>query len=137
MKKLFVALSVFALLTSCKNTPKQAEGPTKMEQVMGIHDEIMPKMGTIARLVGTLNDEIELHGSTPEKEKAVKDLQNAHKFMMDWMKEFGGHFSADEILKGAPLTSEKQETLLEQEVKVNQLKSDILGSIERAEALLK
>lgn len=137
MKHLFLSLVFITLFTSCKETQKTESGPTKMEQVMSVHDEVMPKMGAIARLVGALNEDIEVNGASPEKEKAVKDLQAAHKSMMDWMKEFGGIFSADEILKGAPLTSEKEKALLDQEVKVNQLKKDILGSIERAEALLK
>ncbi len=137
MKHIFLSLAMITLFNSCKETPKTESGPTKMEQVMLVHDEVMPKMGSIARLVGALNDDMELNGASVEKEKAVKDLQAAHKSMMDWMKEFGGLFSADEILKGAPLTAEKKKSLLEQEVKVNQLKEDILGSIERAEALLK
>ena len=70
MKHLFLSLVFITLFTSCKETQKTESGPTKMEQVMSVHDEVMPKMGAIARLVGALNEDIEVNGASPEKEKA-------------------------------------------------------------------
>jgi antibiotic biosynthesis monooxygenase (ABM) superfamily enzyme len=67
---------------------------------------------------------------------AMKDLQAAHKSMMDWMQGFGARFDSDEILNGKELSAEKKQWLLEEEKKVYQLKEDINGSISRAEELL-
>ena len=61
MKK-FIFLSVLIISTtfsSCKEVKKAPEGPTQMEKVMAIHDEVMPKMGTIGKLVGELKAKVD------------------------------------------------------------------------------
>lgn len=135
MKKL-IAIFLIALIASCNTQPKQEDGTSKMKEVIAIHDEVMPKMGTLARLARELNEKIQQEGPNDTYEAAVKDLGNAKTLMMDWMKAFGGEFSADEILKGAALSEEKQQALLEQEVAVKQVRAAILNSIAAAEALL-
>lgn len=108
-----------------------------MQRVMAVHDEVMPEMKTIANLVGELQPKVDSVGKGLEYGRAVKDLQDSHKAMFDWMKGFGERFTHDEILNGAPLSEEKQKWLEEEEEKVIELKEQILGSIERAEALAK
>ena len=67
----------------------------------------------------------------------MKELQNSHKSMMDWMQGFGSRFDADEILHGKALSPQKQEWLNEEEEKVKALRDQINSSIEMAEDLLK
>ncbi|MEB8328529.1 hypothetical protein OO009_04110 [Flavobacteriaceae bacterium KMM 6897] len=121
---------------SCKEEKKVPNKNTQMKEVMAVHDELMPKMGKIGRLVGELN---KLEDSTEAGlvyKEAKIDLQEANKAMMDWMKELGDRFDYEEILKGKELTEQKQEWLNEEEEKVKVLKEKINGSIERAEKLL-
>ena len=66
----------------------------------------------------------------------MKDLQDSHKSMMDWMQGFGTRFDPDEILDRKALSPQKQEWLNEEEEKVNALKDQINISIARAEKLL-
>ena len=120
---------------SCKQE-KKAEGPTQMEKVMAIHDEVMPKMGTIGKLVGELKAKVDTTEMGQKYEVAMKDLQEANTAMMDWMKDFGDRFNSDEILNGKELSEEKQQWLDEEEEKVKMVKEKINSSIERAEALL-
>ena len=138
MKKLFTVLTLVALLTttSCKESKKDEE-PTRMEQVMGIHDEVMPKMGTLGKLVGQLKPIADSLGAESIEAKAMKDLQLANKSMMDWMQGFGNRFDLEEIMKGKELSEEKEQWLKEEEVKVKKVKEDINSSIERAEEILK
>jgi Sec-independent protein translocase protein TatA len=107
-----------------------------MDQVMAVHDEVMPKMGTLGKLVGELKEKVDTTEVGQEYEKAMKDLQKANRAMMNWMKNFGDRFDSDEILYGKELSEQKQQWLNEEEEKVNALKEQINGSIERAEALL-
>ncbi|MEO9512405.1 MAG: hypothetical protein ABJN84_02785 [Flavobacteriaceae bacterium] len=107
-----------------------------MEQVMAIHDEVMPKMGTLGKLVGELKRKIDTTERGQQYEGAMKDLQAANKSMMDWMMGFGDRFDSDEILDGKELTEEKQKWLNEEEVKVKALRDHINSSIEEAEELL-
>ncbi|MEM8847300.1 MAG: hypothetical protein AAGD17_09385 [Bacteroidota bacterium] len=129
----FVFLFVFI---SCKEQKKTPEGPTQMEQVMAIHDEVMPKMGKLGKLVGELKSKVDTTEVGQHYETAMKDLQGANKAMMDWMMNFGNRFDSDEILEGKALTEEKQEWLNEEEEKVKALKEQINSSIEKAESLL-
>lgn len=107
-----------------------------MKSVMAIHDEVMPKMGTIGRLVAQLDEKITNDATSDDYASAREELKTAHKAMMDWMKGFGERFDGDEILKGKTLTEEKQEWLDEEEAKMKALRDQINSSIKKAEDLL-
>jgi len=138
MKKLFSILicTVLLLSFSCKEEKKAPDGSTQMKKVMAIHDEVMPKMGTIGKLVGELKPKVDSTETGKQYEVAMKELQAANTAMMDWMKEFGDRFDHEEILEGKELSAEKQQWLDEEEEKVKVVKEKINGSIARAEALL-
>ncbi|MFC4095498.1 hypothetical protein [Euzebyella saccharophila] len=132
-KLLFVLIAPILLFSSCKEEKEQ----TQMQEVMAIHDEVMPKMSKLGTLVGELNSKE--NDSTEiglQYREARKDLQAAHKSMMDWMQNFGNRFDPDEILKGKELTDQKQEWLNEEEKKVKDLKEQINSSISNAQQLL-
>ncbi len=136
MKPIILILSFF-LIFSCKTENKKPDQPTKMQEVIAIHDEVMPKMSDISKLVAELKPMADSTEAGMKYMTAMKDLQAAHRSMMDWMQGFGSRFDSDEILNGKELSEEKRTWLLEEEQKVIQLREDINGSIERAEALLK
>ena len=137
MKKILNILTIaaFFVFVACQET-KKTEEPSKMEHVMSIHDEVMPKMGTIGKLVGQLKPMADSLGAESVEAKAMKDLQDANKSMMDWMQGFGDRFDSEEIMNGKALSDEKKEWLKEEEAKVKQVKENINSSIERAEAIL-
>lgn len=138
MKKLFSLLTIATLLsiTSCKES-KKVEETSRMEQVMAIHDEVMPKLGTLGKLVGQLKPMADSLGAESIEAKAMKDLQEANKSMMDWMQGFGNRFDSEEIMNGKELSEEKKKWLKEEEEKVKMVKENIVSSIERAEEILK
>ena len=103
---------------------------------MAIHDEVMPKMGRIGKLVKELKPKIDSTEAGQNYEAAMQDLQAAHKSMMDWMQGFGDRFDYDEIKNGKELGPEKQEWLDEEEVKVKAMRDQVNSSIRRAERLL-
>ncbi|WP_222982014.1 hypothetical protein [Flagellimonas meishanensis] len=138
MKQFFsIALLVFSFVViSCDQKKKENVVPSQMDQVMAIHDEVMPKMGKLGKLVGELKSKVDTTATGKQYEGAMKDLQEAHIAMMDWMKGFGDRFNSDEILNGKELTEEKQQWLDEEEEKVKALKAQINSSIAKAEELL-
>jgi len=138
IKRVFLILLISTLtLVSCKTERSKKDVKfTQMENVIAIHDEVMPKMSTINTLVSKLKivpDSLqnETHRS------AISELETSHNSMMDWMKVFSTRFNSDEVLRGKELSEEKQQWLDEEEVKVNVLKKQINESIKRAELLLK
>ena len=107
-----------------------------MQEVMAVHDEVMPKMGTISKLVAQLKPMADSTETGMKYRTAMQDLQAAHRSMMNWMQGFGDRFDSDEILNGKELTDQKKAWLLEEEKKVYLLREEINGSIERAQKLL-
>ncbi len=128
------------LLTQCKEGPKtspeaEASG-TQMEEVMAVHDEVMPKMSEISKLVAELKPMADSTEAGAPYLKAMKDLQAAHTSMMDWMKGFGDRFDHEEIMKGKTLTAQKQQWLEEEEVKVKAMRDEVEQSLAAARELL-
>ena len=143
MKKVLILSALIAgLAVSCKgetsksNTEVRVVDPYTMESVMAVHDEVMPKMGQMAKLSSAL---IPLADASPEgpEAKAIEDLKVAHEAMMTWMKEIGDTFTHEEIMKGAALSDEKKEALRIEADKIAEVKRLMLESITNAEALLK
>ena len=134
--KLVLPLCILILLVSCKESKKTEEDLTQMEQVMTIHDEVMPKMRKLARLVAEIKPKVDSTAAGKDYKVAMTDLQEANKSMMNWMMVFGERFNSDEILEGKELSPQKQKWLDEEEIKVIALKKQINSSIEKAEVLL-
>ncbi len=129
-------LSLFLILVSCKPDPKKDKELSQMEEVMAVHDEVMPKMGTISNLIADLKPKVDSTEVGKENLKAIRDLQGAHKSMMKWMQDFGKRFDYEEIMNGKELNAEKQGWLNEEEIKVNELREKINTSIANAERVL-
>ena len=136
MKYSFGLVAALLLIFACKSETRKADTPSKMQEVMAVHDEVMPRMGRISKLVAELEPMADTTAAGEEYLTAMRDLQAAYRSMMDWMQGFGNRFDSDEVLNGKELTEEKKEWLLEEEKKVNQLREEINGSIARAEKLL-
>lgn len=138
--KLIIAIgATFLMFLACgeeKKEAKASEEQTQMEYVMEIHDQVMPKMSTIGKLVSELKPKADSTEQGMKYGRAMADLQDSYKAMMDWMQGFGERFDSDEILNGKELSEQKQMWLAEEEEKVKKLRDQINGSIERAEKLL-
>ena len=134
-----LASSILIFAFSCKegNKTDGAEESNKMKEVMAIHDEVMPKMGTVGKLVSMLKTKVDTTAQGQEYQKAIRDLQAANESMMEWMQDFGTNFDSEEIMNGKVLTEEKQRLLIEEENEIKAVKEKIETSISTAEALLK
>lgn len=140
MKKFLSLIAVVFLISniSCKDEKKVDENASEnqMAKVMAIHDEVMPKMSVMGKMVGELSSKEDSTELGLQYKNARKGLQDAHKAMMDWMQGFGNRFDSDEILNGKALTPQKQSWLDEEEVKIKALREQINTSIANAEKLL-
>ncbi|MBD0777003.1 hypothetical protein HPE56_04280 [Maribacter sp. ANRC-HE7] len=140
MKKFLSLIAVVFLISniSCKDEKKVDENASEnqMAKVMAIHDEVMPKMSVMGKMVGELSSKEDSTELGLQYKNARKGLQDAHKAMMDWMQGFGNRFDSDEILNGKALTAQKQSWLDEEEAKIKALREQINTSIANAEKLL-
>lgn len=137
MKKVFFFLSMLFLLVACdkfsdKELSTQQE---KWDEVMVVHDEIMPKMGAITETQKHLKLAVidssftELIG---KKTAAMNDLKNAEEFMWVWMNDL-------KQLKPMQETKTHEQImnyLEEQMVSINKVKMDMENSIKNGRDLL-
>ena len=88
MKKIVLLLAVMFLSASCEELKKNPEIAAQMQQVMSIHDAVMPQMGTVGKLMDELKGKAGIPGNGPSYEAAIKDLQASNTAMMEWMQNF-------------------------------------------------
>lgn len=140
MKTQFVLLALMVLvLAACtksqENTSEAANdsgSPNQVlyDQVMDVHDEVMPKMDEIMKLKRSLQEQI---ANTPDMvverkqqlEKMISNLDSASNAMMDWMHEFNPlPDSVDQEIAREYLEGEME--------KIRNVKTLMLESIEKA-----
>ena len=103
--------------------------------MMRIHDEVMPEMGTMQRLGGQLEAlQPQLDSSQSlVVTRAISDLETADNAMMDWMAALKSPL--EKIRKSMPADSVLP-YLQNETLKIEQVKTDMLESIEQAKRLL-
>ncbi|MEX2336026.1 MAG: hypothetical protein WD555_02000 [Fulvivirga sp.] len=131
---LILLLSTF-IFSSCKQ--KQAENekvietPDEVEkmrnEVMAIHDEVMPEMGALMNLKKQLKAKINQMDSTEEKTDSLQplviQLEEADEAMMQWMrsyKEPSAEMSQDEAMEYLQV---KKKEILEVKKKIKSSKA--------------
>ena len=138
--KLFSSFLIFLfsiLVLACAN-PLIETNKEMRAQIIGVHDEVMPKIGQLMSLEKKAlakADSLFAQDSTASSDiEAMRSLagqlNQAHEGMFVWMRQY----SLDEEGK----TPEELKTYLdEQLVKVNQVNSDIKAALEQAASKLK
>lgn len=138
--KLFSSFLIFLfsmLVLACANPLIEANKEMRA-QIIGVHDEVMPKIGELVSLEKKAlaqADSLFAQDSTASSEietlrALAGQLNQAHEGMFVWMRQY----SLDEEGK----TPEELKTYLdEQLVKVNQVNADIKAALEQAALKLK
>lgn len=133
---LVLLVFILAACTKSKETTSEAnedsDSPDQVlyNQVMDVHDEVMPKMDEIMKLKRELQEQI---ANTPDMvverkeqlEKIISNLDSASNAMMDWMHKFNPlPDTADQEKARAYLESEME--------RVKNVKTLMLESIDKA-----
>ena len=142
MKKTLVFIFAGILLISCgekqKASKEKQHYDESIDEILVVHDEVMPKMGTLSSLIEKTETKIDTTEIGKEFENVNQELKQAHEFMMTWMKDFGDKFpnalvdttySKEEYEKREPILSAEKEEVKEMKDRVNK-------SIEKAQELL-
>jgi len=133
MKKLFYSLSIATVLVACGPD----ENTILYNQVMDIHDEMMPKMEELYNKKKKLQEQLETEfgskstvlpttSSASKKayiEEKIAEIDGADKLMMDWMHDFNPpEKGADKAQTKAYLEAELVKVKAVREAMVNALK---------------
>ncbi|EPR68600.1 hypothetical protein [Cyclobacterium qasimii] len=139
MKKIsFVLLILLSVsIFSCGN--KKSQNELLQEQVILVHDEVMPKIGSLKSHQEKLNEKaesLEKSEESGESQKQIADLRaaaencgNAYDEMFVWMRQY-------EIDLEEMSDEEAEIYLKDQLTKVEKVKALILQALEKSEALL-
>lgn len=140
-----LALSIIAIACGGGKQPAEEAGTFDEAQIeaqeaayrmmMDVHDEVMPKMGEMNQLSQDLKaqmENVEDEATKASIEEVRQALEAAHDGMMEWMQGMPRVAQLRDSLSHAAIMD-----ILQAEMpKVNQVKADILGSIEKAQVLL-
>lgn len=126
MQKLVYFIVFSVLFLSCQSKKEQLQNPL-YEEVMFIHDEVMPKMGQMHKLKKELKSLKDKHPQSIDSIlSAIKVIDDADEGMMAWMAEFR-------------MPENKAETtayLEKEKVKIQKVSDDMYYSMELAQKLI-
>jgi hypothetical protein len=127
MKNIFYCFLIL-LLFACKAKNNNEEMAKLFEEVMAVHDEVMPKMDAIHDTKKSLAKILSTSDST-QVFAIIKKLDDADEAMMVWMEEFDSDYDKK--------TVEEQRTYLNTELeKIKKVKMSMLESIEEGNHLV-
>lgn len=134
-----IKLIFFCLTTvfffACNQDKKQEEA--LYNEVMAIHDEVMPEMGNIMKLVKKINADIASVSDSLSQDSISRqsllvlrnDLEQANESMMAWMRQF-------EHVEANTPHDQAMEYLEEQKKGIEQVKLEVENAKQKAEQYL-
>ncbi len=134
--KNYLMIALVLAVTACTSPKKESANeedkvPLK-EQVMNVHDEVMPKMGELRSTQKSLLAVADSLGEdslkTAELKQLATSIEMANENMMAWMRQYDHHFTG---------TDEEVKVYLEGQLKsIQQVKEDMLSSLEAGKKAL-
>lgn len=124
-----IVASLFSLLFLVFSCEKKANELEKLqEEVIGVHDEVMPKMGELRKTMKLLEAKADSMAEDSVKEAIYRDLASnikvANESMMQWMRNFDPTLIQNEVNE-----AKVKEYLLDQKDKIEKVKYDMLESL--------
>jgi uncharacterized protein YfbU (UPF0304 family) len=141
IKNVYLSL-ILVLIFSCNTPPEEAKAfDQTMTEAIQIHDDVMPEMGRISKLIKALETKVDSTNADVYK-PAIRELKQGHDMMMDWMKDFGDEFSKTEINDGIQIMNvdslkARLKAIEKSKNEAEKMKTQVMSAIENAEALLK
>ncbi|WP_420580623.1 hypothetical protein [Reichenbachiella sp.] len=135
-RNLLILFAFMSIALGCNSNKKEQQA--LFEEVMLVHDEVMPKMGSLRALSSELTqkaDSLMLDSLTDHSSKInemrdlSKKLKDANEGMMEWMRQF------DQVEEGTP-HGEVIQYLNEQRKQIQKVRDDMINSKEEAEKYL-
>ena len=122
MKHIFVFICLISLFSSCR------EKSTLEQEVIAIHDEVMPKLGELNKDRRNLQDLLKSTEDESVKTEilsAITALEKADDGMMEWLSDWK-----------VPSDPELQKAYLDKEmIRIKKVKTDMLESMKNAKLL--
>ena len=131
----YIPILLTAILLACQSSTQQKEEVNLDElrkEVLAIHDEVMPRMGTLKRVKNSLLLQADSLGATDSLVATLRETADAiavaNENMMAWMRQYEPAFEGtdEEVLR----------YLQEQKSSIEKVQKDMLESLAKGEELL-
>ena len=131
IKRILSYILLVVLMVSCKPKINNDEIKTRYDQVMMVHDEVMPKMKPMSQLKKKLKKELINRANNAELSmkitESLSEIEAADEQMMDWMADFKLPEDKSEKAQISYLQKEQK--------KIEKVRMDIESAINNAHAL--
>lgn len=146
--RIFISLALLGLITSAcggagqsgqeSNDSAQDSSAEQWEDIMAVHDEVMPKMSDMNRISRELREYAEQHPDMPAErrekiESTVRELSEAEEGMWEWMNQAPQQYKK---LREEGSGEALDQFLEEQQAVIDKVRKNILQAIEDGEKLL-
>ena len=137
-KFLIISALFFNFFSACQTkTGGEEEGQQELyDEVMAVHDEVMPKMQDIMNLKEQIRGKIErlsqqtgTEAEVEQLDQMINRLDEADEAMMNWMRNFKRDYegmSEEEVIN----------YLEEEKEKITEVRQEMLNTIEEAQGVL-
>jgi len=119
---------LFIFLVACGDKPNEIKD--LKDEVMAVHDEVMPKMGDLRKASKSLLMKAETMDSSAASELRVmaEDIEAANEFMMEWMRQYEPDMEGteEELLK----------YYTDQQKGIQEVKERMLNALEKGQKAL-
>jgi predicted transcriptional regulator len=116
------------MIVSCGPNHNDAEVKQLYEEVMTIHDDVMPKISDISKLRRKIRKDKQ---ESIESLQHITDLEKADDAMMDWMSDFQKYKTYNDSTKES-----KMKYLNNEKLRIQSVSDQMYGSIESAKKYL-
>ncbi|MFT7382339.1 MAG: hypothetical protein ACI9Z3_002233 [Roseivirga sp.] len=130
MKKTLALLALF-LVFACA---KKDNGEALVNEVLNIHDEVMPKIGEVMALRKKVLDKVEGSTNPDELRDIAKSLEEAQQGMMLWMNDWSKNSAP--FVNNEKTQEEKMDYLNAEKQRVTKVKDDIEKAIKEGKAAI-
>lgn len=136
LRNFLILLTITTISFACNSDKKEQQA--LFEEVMLVHDEVMPKMGNLRALSTELSQKadslaldslVDNSAMVSEMRALSNNLKDANEGMMEWMRQF------EQVEEGTP-HGEVIQYLSEQRKQIQKVRDDMLNSKEEAEKYL-
>jgi hypothetical protein len=128
MKKILIPIFLVTSLSACDKKPDNQK--VMIDEVIAIHDEVMPKMDEIMALKSSLDSASKVSPDSVKARQLSTALETADNEMMDWMEEYN-----PDLMKGKS-NEEITKYYADEKAKITNVKTLTDKSIEEAKAFL-
>jgi len=102
---------LLVVLASCVSNNQEKELKQLEQEVIELHDEVMPLMDPLYKIRKGLQEMTELDSANIELKNAINTIEIAEEAMMDWMRNYDMTFKGNDSAETLQYFSEKKKSI--------------------------